>query len=95
MKTCVPAATLASAVLVPASTPDGVGVFIVDIDAPGLRITAQHTSNRDTEGYLELEGVVVDADRLLGSPETGAEIIGAAIDRATLGLCALQLGITE
>jgi len=95
VKTCVPAATLASAVLVPASTPDGVGVFIVDTDAPGLKITAQHTSNRDTEGYLELEGVVVGADRLLGSPETGAEIIGAAIERATLGLCALQLGITE
>jgi alkylation response protein AidB-like acyl-CoA dehydrogenase len=95
VKTCVPAATLASAVLVPASTPDGVGVFIVETDAVGLRITPQHTSNRDTEGYLELDGVVVGDDRLLGSTETGAEIIEAAIERATLGLCATQLGITE
>ena len=95
VKTCVPAATVAHAVLVPASTSDGVGVFIVETDAVGLRITPQHTSNRDTEGYLEFDGVVVGADRLLGSPETGADIIEAAIERATLGLCAMQLGITE
>jgi 3-oxocholest-4-en-26-oyl-CoA dehydrogenase beta subunit len=95
VKTCVPAATLASAMLVPASTPEGMGVWIVDLDAEGVTVTPQHTTNRETEGYVTLEGVVVGADRLLGTVADGAEIVGWIAQRATLGLCALQLGITE
>ena len=88
-KTCVPAATRAAAVLVPAATPDGTAVFIVERDAPGLTITPQHTTNGDTEGYLQLDGVPV-----AGMLE-GTDVLPFIVERATLGLCAVQLGVTE
>lgn len=92
-KTCVPAVLHASAVLVPARGPDGTSVFVVDLDTPGLTVTPQHTTNGDTEGYLTLDGVAVGEDRRL--PADGADILEWALERATLGLCALQLGTTE
>jgi len=90
-KTCVAAILHASAVLVPAAAPEGTAVFVVDVDAPGLTITPQRTTNGDTEGYLTLDGVAVGDDRLLH----GEDVVGWTAARATLGLCALQLGITE
>ncbi len=92
-KTCVPAILHASAVLVPARGADGTAVFIVDTDTPGLTVTPQHTTNGDTEGYLALEGVEVGDDRRL--PADGADVLDWLVARATLGLCAQQLGTTE
>ncbi|HVM66334.1 MAG TPA: acyl-CoA dehydrogenase family protein [Acidimicrobiales bacterium] len=92
-KTCVPAVLHASAVLVPASGPEGTSVFVVDLDTPGLTVEPQRTTNGDTEGYLLLEGVAVGDDRRL--PGDGADILEWTVERATVGLCALQLGITE
>jgi acyl-CoA dehydrogenase len=95
-KTCVPAGMLAGAVLVPAAIEGGgIGVFIVDIDAPGLTRTRQEISNKDAEAYLELDGVTVGSDRLLGSVEQGAEILRWIVERGTVGLCAQQLGVCE
>jgi len=92
-KTCVPAATLASSMLVPASGPDGTVVFVVDLDSPGVSVTAQRTTNGETEGYVELDGVAVDGGQRLGGD--GADIVEWILARATIGLCAMQLGITE
>jgi acyl-CoA dehydrogenase len=92
-KTCVPAVLHASAVLVPASGPEGTSVFVVDLDTPGLTAAPQRTTNGDTEGYLTLDGVAVGDDRRL--PGDGADILEWTVERATLGLCAQQLGITE
>ena len=90
IKTCVPAAHLAQLMLVPASTPDGVAVFLIDPSAPGVSITRQATTNRDPEGHLTLHGVSVGPDAVL----TGDSIVEWMLDRATLGLCAMQLGVT-
>ncbi|HEY2430045.1 MAG TPA: acyl-CoA dehydrogenase, partial [Acidimicrobiales bacterium] len=94
VKTCVPAATVASAALVPAATAEGVAVFVVDLAAEGVTVTPQHTTNRDTEGLLTLEDVHVDGDGLLGSGD-GVDVVDWIVQRATLGLCAMQLGVTE
>ena len=40
VKECVPAGTLAALLLVPAQTPDGVGVFLVEPGGPGVRARA-------------------------------------------------------
>lgn len=83
-KTCVPAGMVASAAVVPADA----GVFVVDLDAAGVARTEQHTTNLETEAYLEL----ADAPgTLLG----GAEVLEWAVQRATVGACAMQLGVTE
>ena len=93
IKTCVPAATRATAVVVPGSGPDGTVVLVVDLDSPGVTVTPQRTTNGDTEGYVELDGVVVGDDRRL--PGDGADIVDWMVARGTLGVCATQLGVTE
>jgi acyl-CoA dehydrogenase len=96
IKTCVPAATLADLILVPATEDDGtVGVFLVEPGQPAVTITGQHTSNRDLEGYVELDGAHVDSDGRLGDPSDGSSLVEWIVERATLGLCAVQLGVTE
>ncbi|HWW52531.1 MAG TPA: acyl-CoA dehydrogenase family protein [Acidimicrobiales bacterium] len=94
-KTCVPAVTLAGRVLVPAGSADGVVVAIVDPAAPGVTVIPQATTNRDREGLLELREVRVAPDDVLAGPADGAEVLRWILQRATVGLCALQLGITE
>jgi alkylation response protein AidB-like acyl-CoA dehydrogenase len=96
IKTCVPAAGLADLILVPATEDDGtVGVFLVDPTQSGVTITGQHTSNRDLEGYIELDGAHVDGDGRLGDPSDGSSLVEWIMERSTLGLCAEQLGVTE
>ena len=75
-KACVPAAMVAHAILIPATctAPDGsaagCGVFIVDAGSDGLVMTRQMTTSGRPEAVLELTGVTVGADRLLGGAGT-------------------------
>jgi len=93
-KTCVPAGTVADAILVPASLGDGqVGVFVVEPAAEGLTIEAQAVTNRDTEARLTLDGVRVSDGALLATPERGHEVLAWIVERATVGLCAQVAGI--
>jgi alkylation response protein AidB-like acyl-CoA dehydrogenase len=93
---CVPAAHLATAVLVPARTDaDATGVFIVDVPAPGLARERQETTHGEPQGVLRLGGVRVSGDALLGDPHAGRAIVGWMVERALAGLCAMQVGVTE
>jgi acyl-CoA dehydrogenase len=97
-KACVPAAFVADAALIPASlvadgSPTGVGVFIVDITAPGLSRTKQTTTTGRPEAILELEEVTVGADRLLGGEEAdGAAMVEVIAEHATTALCIQEAG---
>ena len=98
-KACVPAAFVANAILVPATRlgPDGAavgsGVFIVDADADGLKMTKQTTTAGRLEAIIELSGVKVAADRQLGGDGAdGAAIITAITELATAALCVLEAG---
>lgn len=94
VKTRVPAGTQADAFVVPASAADGRPVvFLVERDTPGLVVEPQVVTNRDTEGRLTLDGVSVGADAVLGSVEQGAEVLEWTVQRATVALCAQQLGV--
>jgi len=95
VKECVPAGTLAALLLVPAQTPDGVGVFLVEAGGPGVRLEPQRATNREPQARLELAGAQVAADAVLGDPRGGAEIVGWLLDHALVGLCAIQLGVAE
>src|ERR1019366_4777540 len=62
VKICVPAATLADWFIVPARTGSGtVGVFLAPAGAAGQAVVAEETTNRQAEGRLELDGVIVPA----------------------------------
>ncbi len=97
-KACVPAAFVADAVLVPATckSADGAlseaGVFIVDTGAEGVTLTRQTTTTGRPEAIVELDGVRVGADRLLGEEGDGAAVISLVTEFATTALCVQEAG---
>jgi alkylation response protein AidB-like acyl-CoA dehydrogenase len=98
-KACVPAAFVARAILVPATcigsdgAAAGSGVFIVDADADGLALIRQTTTTGRPEAIMELSGVKVGSDRLLGEGAAdGATVITAITELATTALCILEAG---
>lgn len=94
-KTCVPAGPVADLVLVPASTDEGVAVFLLEMGADGVTFERQHVTNKDSEAYISLEGVEVGPEALLGTVDEGEVVLRWIHDRAVLGVCAHQLGVTE
>jgi acyl-CoA dehydrogenase len=103
VKTTVPAMHVAHAVVVPATTANGVRLFIVPTDAPGLTFERQDTFNHEPQFHVELDGVTVSArNSLLGGADADAAADAEAqrtldwlVDRATVGLCALAAGVAE
>jgi len=94
VKTRVPAGVQADVVVVPATTGDGgAALFLVERDAPGLTVERQVVTSRDVEGHLVLDGVHVGPDALLGGLGSGAEALEWTLQRATVALCAQQLGV--
>jgi 3-oxocholest-4-en-26-oyl-CoA dehydrogenase beta subunit len=94
LKTRVPAGTLADAFVVPATTDEGrTIVFLVERAAPGLAVEPQVVTNRDTEARLVLDGLTVGAAAVLGRADQGAEVLEWTAQRATVALCAQQLGV--
>jgi alkylation response protein AidB-like acyl-CoA dehydrogenase len=93
MKTLVPAAHLAGSILVPARTADGtVALFLVDRAGHGIELTRQVATSREPLGELRLAGA---AGELLGERPGGAAAVEWLVERAVVGLCAVQLGVTE
>jgi acyl-CoA dehydrogenase len=84
--TAVPAAPYADLVLVPA----GGQVFLVAPTDDGVSTTPQRLVDGDGSGWLELADVTLAEDRRLDGACTGW-----LRDRATVGLCAAQLGVLE
>ena len=96
VKWLVPAAALAQRILVPARGPDGrTAVFLVDPAAPGATLTPLSTTNLEPHAQLTLHATRVAADDVLGTLAQGAEIASWLADRATAGVCALQLGVSD
>jgi alkylation response protein AidB-like acyl-CoA dehydrogenase len=96
VKTAVPAGPIADLFLVPARIDgDEAGVFVVPRAAPGLTLARQMTTNRDSAAQIVLADVQVPAEARLGSIASGPAVPGWLLQRATIGLCALQLGGAE
>ena len=71
---------------------DGLGLFLVPRDAPGLEVVRQHRLDDRNAALVRLQGVRVPAEAALGTPGRGLELLEPAVDRATVGLCAEMLG---
>jgi alkylation response protein AidB-like acyl-CoA dehydrogenase len=93
----VPAASVAAAVLVPATLPDGsVAVFLVDPTAAGVTLTALDTFSGEPQSTVSLERVVVAPDRRLGGEAAdGAAIVAWITERAVAATCITQAGVVE
>jgi alkylation response protein AidB-like acyl-CoA dehydrogenase len=91
VKTTVPFATLADVIIVTASIDGRAMAFLVEPSRNGVTVTEQDTTSHD-----ELNNVRVSQADLVGTgaPDGGA-VVQRLLERATIGLCALQLGITD
>jgi alkylation response protein AidB-like acyl-CoA dehydrogenase len=94
-KECVPAAHMASAILVPARTDRGIGVFVLDPGAAGVALERQVVTHREPQSRLLLDGARVSDADVLGDPDAGASIVDWIVDRACLGLAAIQVGVAD
>jgi alkylation response protein AidB-like acyl-CoA dehydrogenase len=92
-KTCVPAGLIAGHVLIPAATGEGeVTVFVVDPTLAGVELTRLETTTGIPEARIDLDGVEVGDDRVLGVEGGGREVLEWLLPRATAGLCSLMAG---
>ncbi|MBT8131646.1 MAG: acyl-CoA/acyl-ACP dehydrogenase, partial [Gammaproteobacteria bacterium] len=89
-------AAAADCILVSAITAaDGVCLFCLPADAPGVSCRAYPTVDGLHAADLTLKNVPVDADRLLTSKDGGINLLQATIDDATLAVCAEAVGIMQ
>ncbi|SNR86036.1 Acyl-CoA dehydrogenase [Haloechinothrix alba] len=75
------------------ATPDGAALAVVDRAHDGLSVSEQHVVDGTDAALVELDDAAVDEGALLGAPGSGAATW--LRQRVTVGLCALQLGITS
>jgi len=96
-KKLVPDGAVADAVLVPAVHPDGgETVFIVDTSLEGVHLEGVKIGmSGERAAGLELENLAVGDDAVLGEPGAGAALVDWLEQRANIGHCALQVGVTE
>jgi 3-oxocholest-4-en-26-oyl-CoA dehydrogenase beta subunit len=96
LKICVPAGTIADAILVPAKSSDGsVGIFVLDPAATGVSIERQETTSGLPEGRLELDGATVSAADTLVQGAGGDEALQWVVERTTTGLCMMAAGVCD
>lgn len=90
VKLGVPAAAVSAALVVPAAVEgDTARLFIVDPRATGVTLERQEMTNREVHFLVTLDGA--RGDRLGG----GSDALAWLVRRATVGLCAMQVGVTE
>jgi alkylation response protein AidB-like acyl-CoA dehydrogenase len=96
MKTNVPCAEQAAAILVPACFGDGsIELFFVDPAGDAVALSTQMTSDGQPHAQVELAGAHVDASARLGPPGDGAESLRWIVERTVAARCMMQLGVTE
>src|SRR3954470_3739885 len=98
-KAIVQAGPDANLFLVPAETPSGVGVFIVEPGDERLTVTAQKFSDLDSVARLDLDGVPVGADALVGLADGSVNgrlrhLLLVAASAEQLGVCEGALALT-
>jgi alkylation response protein AidB-like acyl-CoA dehydrogenase len=92
----VPQAHLASCILVPARSPDGgVLIALVDPRSPGVTLERATTTNREIHPHLYLDHVSVLFDDVMVGPASGRAALDEMLVAATIGLCAMQVGVCE
>ncbi len=92
-KPSVPAGHLADRVVVSAATDDGPALFLLDPTTAGFERTVAPVTDRSKVAHLELSGAPAE---LLGDDGSdGRRALAWTLDRALLGLCAMQVGVAE
>lgn len=96
-KAMVPDGAVADVILVPARDAQGnTTVFLVETAAAGVTVTPVELGLAgERAANLSLKAVAVSSDAVLGSVGQGEDIVSWIEQRANIGHCALQVGVTE
>jgi len=94
-KVAVAAGTRADLFVVPATSEQGLTVFLVHPDDAGVEVVEQRLTGGETSARLVLEGASLPADRVLGDVGEGRLVVDWLTQRLTVALCAQQLGTLE
>ena len=100
-KLFVPYATVADQILVVARTQGapgdeaGLSLFLVDREAPGLRLTPLETIGPDRQYQVDLDDVRVASERVLGAPNQGLPVLRSVLAKTSAIRCAEMLGGAE
>jgi alkylation response protein AidB-like acyl-CoA dehydrogenase len=74
---------------------DGISLFVVDGDGPGVERLRVHGMDGQSSAVLRLEGAAVSGDRLLGPEGGGLPHLEWAIDRGAAAACAEGQGAIQ
>ena len=74
---------------------DGLTLFLVDGDAKGVSRQRLAMVDSRNSSRVELDGVTVGADAVIGEVDRGADVLDAVLDRARICLSAEMLGGTD
>ncbi len=85
----------ATRILVPASTPTGTLIAVMDPTAAGVEITDLVATNRQPQASIELRDVEVAVSDVLQNPDDGEASLVALVQRLTAAWCAVQAGVCE
>ena len=92
-KRFVPWAHVADVLLVPARTPDGLTLFLVDPGAAGLTLEPAQVMDGATRLVtVTLEGTPVAGDAVLGAPGQAGPLLASLLRRGAVGAAAEMLG---
>ena len=94
-KVCVPMAQACDRVLVPARVGEDVGMFLVAVDQPGVTIDRQDTTNHEPQFVMHLNGATVEDSNRIGEIADGRDILRFAVQRTTVGICAIVTGACQ
>jgi alkylation response protein AidB-like acyl-CoA dehydrogenase len=71
---------------------DGITLFLVPSDTPGLTFIRQHRVDSRNCAIVQLENVKIPESSILGEVDKGGKILTSVIDMATIALCGEMLG---
>ncbi|MEQ8663051.1 MAG: acyl-CoA dehydrogenase family protein [Gammaproteobacteria bacterium] len=78
-----------------ANAADGLTLFLLDPAAPGVSITRTRMVDARNAARLDLAGVTLTADAILGTPGAACPLLERALDGARAGLAAEMLGSAQ
>jgi alkylation response protein AidB-like acyl-CoA dehydrogenase len=75
------------------SEADGISLFLVRRDAPGVTLVGYPTQSGSRAGDLKLDDIEVGNDAVIGAPGQALGILERAVDMGIAALCAEALGV--
>lgn len=93
VKRCIVAGEGADAFVVSATTPQGMALFLVEADAPGLTLRSQGRVDGGFWSELQLDKVVVSDAQVVAGVGRAATVLARALDEARIAASAELLGV--